>query len=422
MTVAFVVVAVVAVREHRDALHTIAHSSAKSVVAAQQIATSLEDMDANAANALLNPQQKQQSIKAYQESRKAMTDAMVDAAHNITFEPEEEQIKKLADESNDYGSRVESAFSLPTANGVALGKYLSAADLLDKRLMGRAVELDRINRDELDKSYRSIQTISVVQRGLVWIVGLAALGLLLRVQFFLSERMHRTLNPLCLAATLLTAGLLLYTNHAISTAFEKIEVVKTDAFDSIHSLWRAKAVAYEANARESRYLLDKQGAAADESRFMELSKMMASNTDQLAIVTQPGRVSKPAATLTGLLPDELRSISFPGEREAVVDAASNWLTYLKIDGQIRMLEGTGQHDKAVALCLGEEAGQSNWAFKGFIDSIEKALKINQDQFEMATEKGLEALQNFEIIAPLMGLLAALACLFGVLPRIREYSA
>ena len=416
LALAFVITAVVAVRQHRAALKAIANDSAKSVIAAERIAASLADMDASAANALLSPQQKQDAIAAYDKSREQMTDALVEAARNITFDGEEKEIKALAKNSGIYGERVEAAFTLQNINApAAVAKYLTAAQLLDKTLMPGARNVDKINRDELDSSFKDIGRNSAIQTTLVWLTGLVMLAVLLRIQFFLSAKMRRTLNPLCVLATVLTAGMLLYTSHALSLVSHEIKVVKADAFESIHSLWQAKAIAYEANAQESRYLLDKQDAVSHQARFMDLVKAISNDPERL--VQLKGKTTD----ATGFLAEELKNITFPGERKAAFGAAEWWAKYIQIDNRIRAFERAGQHDQALRLCLGEEANQSNWAFNGFIGALDEVLKINQDAFDQAAAAGFQALDKFEWIAIVMGLAAALACLFGVLPRVREYT-
>ena len=419
---AFVITSVVAVREHRKALDLIANQSAKSVIAAERMASALADMDANAANGLLSPQQKQLAIDGYNKSRGMMTDALVDAARNITFSGEEKEVKALATASGVYGARVEAAFTLQNVAGsAAVAQYLKAAQLMDASLLPAARKLDDINRSELDGSYGSIGKISVIQRALVWLTGLAMLAVLFRMQFFLSERMRRTLNPLCVIATALTAGLLLYTNYALSTASHQIEVVKSDAFESVHLLWKAKATAFEANAQESRFLLDKQGALNHQAYFDGVSKAISNDPAKLLGMVNTFQKLRPAGDMKGFLADELRNVTFEGEHDAAVKAVEWWLKYIQIDSRMRALERSGQHDQAVQLCLGEEANQSNWAFEGFIKALDQTLEINQKEFDQAAQRGFDALSRFEMIAPIVGLIAALACLFGVLPRIREYS-
>lgn len=420
LALTFVIASIVAVRDHRDALKSIAVDSAKSVIAAEQMAAALADMDANAANGLLSPLQRVTSVAAYNKARGQMTDALVDAAQNITFNGEKEQIKLLAKESGVYGERVESAFTLQNSNPAAgLTRYLSAALLMDKSLLPGARNIDKINRDQLDASYQTIGRNSTIQLGLVWLAGLGLLVVLLRIQFFLSERMRRTLNPLCIVSMILAAGFLLYTHHALTTVTYEIKVVKADAFESIHALWQTKAKAYEANAQESRFLLDRQFAASHEKRFNQLAKEISNDPEKLLAATIK---TGPPADATGFLADELRNVTFSGERAAAAKAVDWWTKYIQIDLRIRALELAGQHDQALQLCLGEEANQSNWAFNGFIGSLDDVLKINQSEFDQALASGFNVLSGFEITAPVMGLLAALACLFGVLPRIREYSA
>jgi len=420
LALVFVTASIVAVREHRDALHVIANQSARSVIAAEQMAAGLADMDANAANGLLT---KQASEAAYDASRKLMSDALVDAAHNMSFSGEEEQIKALAKDSGIYSARVEAAFTLQSSNmTAAVAQYLKAAQLMDVSLMPGARNVDAINRKELDEGYKSIQRVSLIQTALVWITGLAMLAVLLRVQFFLSERMRRTLNPLCLLATLMIGGLLFYTTFALSTSTHQIEVVKSDAFESLHLLWQAKAVAYEANAQESRFLLDRQGAAKHQARFVELANQIAEGGTKLLDAVKTSRTAKPSTAIKGLLADELRNVTFYGERESGVDAVVWWAKYRDIEAKIWGMEVAGQHDKAQEIAHGSEPGQSNWAFNGFISAIDSTLAINQKAFDEASNRGFAILQHFEATASVIGLMAALACLFGVLPRIREYTA
>ena len=168
-----------------------------------------------------------------------------------------------------------------SAGSAAVVQYLRAAQLMDESLIPGAQKVDEINRNELNRSYESVGRISLFQRVLVWLTGLGMLAILLRAQFYLSNRMRRTFNPLCLVATALTAGLLLYTNQVLSTASHEIDVVKADAFESVHLLWKTKATAYGANAKESRFLLDKQGAASHLATFDALTSAISSDPAKL---------------------------------------------------------------------------------------------------------------------------------------------
>ena len=56
-----------------------------------------------------------------------------------------------------------------------------------------------------------------------------------------------------------------------SNGAEYFRAAKQDAFDSILALSKARAVSYDANADESRYLLDPQRANRYEQAFLEKS-------------------------------------------------------------------------------------------------------------------------------------------------------
>jgi hypothetical protein len=322
-----------------------------------------------------------------------------------------------------YDARVEAAFTLQStkAPALALAQYLSAANLMDNSLIQVARKVDVLKRKELDDGYRRINEVSLIQRTIVWITGILLMVILLRIQFYLTERMRRTLNPLCLLATLFAAVMLLYTNHALSVADDHTKIAKESAFDSIHALWLAKAMAYEADTRESRYLLDQKNADAQDRAFREIASQISNDPVQLlAAVKKSGK--NPPESSKGFLAHELRNITFYGERAAAIKTVEAWIAYLAIDDSIRRFEQAGQHDKALELCLGNGENQANWAFDRFINALDQTIDINQTQFDKSASLGFEALNNYEIVGPVMALLAVLACFFGVLPRIREYSA
>jgi len=87
--------------------------------------------------------------------------------------------------------------------------------------------------------------------------------------------MRRVLNPLLLAATLAALGSLVYSVSAMQQEQRQLKVAKEDAFDSIHALWRARAVSYWANSDESRYLLDHAQAVRHARDFFTKSGLLA---------------------------------------------------------------------------------------------------------------------------------------------------
>lgn len=410
-----------AVHSQRDALREIADHSARNVIAAQNLAVALADMDANAANALLAPKQTQAAVEAYNKARGQMTAAILTAAGNAAYEGEDPLLKEIAAKSAEFVARVQAAYTLQSSGtSGSTAQYLRAAELLDSEIAPAVTKLAKLNQDALNQAYETVQRSATVGRAFVWFFALALLGVLFTVQMYLSERMRRTLNPLLLVSTLMAFALLLYTNHALGTASHQLQVVKEDSFHSVQALLQAKAAAYDANARESRFLLDTKAAAKHLAAFEKSAGSLTKDPAALLVVAKSRKT--PSKEVTGFLADEMRNITFSGERDAITEAIQYWVKYIAIDQQIRTLEQAGKHDKAIALCVGVAEEESNWAFDKFVAAIDKTYAINQQEFDRASELGQSALARFETLASTISVLICLTCLLGLRPRIREYSS
>ena len=105
-----------------------------------------------------------------------------------------------------------------------------------------------------------------------------------------------------------------------------------------------------------------------------------------------------------------------------MESIRTWVAYVKIDNKIRALNREGKTKEALELCIGSKPGQSNWAFEQFEKSVRKTIEINQSEFDKAADTGFSRLAGFEVITPVVTLLCALLGYFGLIVRIREYSA
>lgn len=118
--------------------------------------------------------------------------------------------------------------------------------------------------------------------------------------------------------------------------------------------------------------------------------------------------------------NELNNITFAGDREAAVDTLSNLGVYLDIDQRIRQLQQSGKHKQAIALCVGNNPGESNWAFDQFKDANQKTIDINQATFDKAVDQGFKDVDGFETSTPVVVAAIALLTLLGLRPRLKEY--
>ena len=300
--------------------------------------------------------------------------------------------------------------------------YINAARILDAELLPAADALDKANLDMLESAYAAQGSRSGRSRAFVAVAAVLPIAGMLWLSVFLSRRTNRTLNPGLALAALVTAALLIYCLQATGRGQRALKVAKEDAFTSMHALWRARAVAYSANADESRYLLDAGNAARHEAAFFEkvaaVAKVPAGNTIEQFAPKLPASGKAPG--FTGFLANELANITFIGEDEAARGALRWFGVYARVDMFIRRLAREKKYAEAVALCTGAREGESNWAFDRFDKALSSTMDINQREFDKAVDSGFRALDGFEWRASLMALLAGMLTVWGLLRRIQEY--
>ncbi len=408
---------------HRAGMQKIGRDTALSIIAAQHIKSALADMDANAANELLSEgTQADNAVQAYEKRRKEASEELIAAAQNITYgNAERDPILRIQLGLGTYEARIQKARDLrQEGNEGWIAAYGIAADLIDRELLPATDALDQANLDELNRAYESQHGRSVASRGLIVVAALIVLAVLALVQLFLTGRTHRLINLPLLLATCLIVGLTYYGVRVLAQAQHSLKVAREDAFTSIHALWRARALAYAANADESRYLLDRQNAPKHEQDFFTkrdaLAKLPEGATFESVAQMRRSRVSG----FTGYLADELNNITFPGEREGALATLHSFSIYLIVDGQIRALERGGHHKEAVALCTGSKPGESNWAFEQFDNALDRTLTVNQTAFDRAIADGFTKLTHFELKMSIGVVITGILTLLGLMQRIREY--
>lgn len=90
------------------------------------------------------------------------------------------------------------------------------------------------------------------------------------------------MNPALAAATVLAIAFVAVTLTRLNAESGRLDVPKQDAFDSIQALTLARAVSYDANADESRYLVDPGRAAQYQQSFLAKSQQVV-NVGQAGI-------------------------------------------------------------------------------------------------------------------------------------------
>jgi hypothetical protein len=301
----------------------------------------------------------------------------------------------------------------------ALASYEAATDLMHNRILPAANELDKANYGFLKAEYEKQQFRSEGAEVAVALVALALGWALVWAQVFLFRRTRRIVNVPLFAATLVTLGFGGYLVFTIATAREDLRVAKQDAFESIHALWQARAIAYDANGDESRFLLGGPHVASFEQAYKDKVKKLATVPQPDAAMLAFKDVPK---SYQGYFADEMRNITFHGERDAAIAMISAFAAYDKIDTKLRALERSGKHLDAVELCIGSKDYESNAAFERFDEALQKVIAINRKEFDRTVDEGEHALVVAGVVLPVACLLIGFLALFGIRPRLREYAA
>lgn len=412
-------------RVHRNAIETIGRDTAPGIVAAQQIKLALADMDVASAIDLMNSAPvATASRNGYEISRIAVAKALIDAAQSVRYGGEQrDPIERIQQMLGEYNARVQRALDLHDDKSPAvLTAWGEAANLMDTNLIPAADALDAADTRHLNEAYRSQAAYSIATRVVVFVFGIMLLVTLLSLQTFLADRTRRILNLPLLAATFAGVGFTIWSLTVLGTEERDLKIARQDAFVSIHALWKARATVAAAVDDEDRLLLDRGKQPRDASDFDRNTAMLMAIPAGLTVqqIADNGMNPHGPVGFTGYFADELNNIAFPGERDAAVQTIVDWGEFLRIGGEVRRLELAGKHADALALWTGGQPGQAAYAYRQFLDALNRTISINQRAFDAAIADGFDSLSNFEAKATGAAALIALLVVAGFMQRIAEY--
>jgi hypothetical protein len=262
----------------------------------------------------------------------------------------------------------------------------------------------------------------------VVILGILLAAALLALQLYLAARFRRLLNPALAVATVLTIAFAAVAVTRLNAESSRLDVAKQDAFDSIQALTLARAVSYDANADESRYLVDPGRAAQYQQSFLAKSQQIVnvgpvgtSGYDAaLAADIAAYQRDNSVVRFGGYLGAEFRNITFPGERRAAVAALLAFQRYERDDRTLRAL-ATRSPGAAVGYDIGTAPSQSDGAFNQYDAALSSVIAINSSAFTSAVADGEDGAVGWEAGFPALGLLLIVALTHaGVRPRLDEY--
>ncbi|MFI5778057.1 hypothetical protein [Nocardia sp. NPDC051570] len=423
---------VVAVGAHRVHAGTtlLGQRIAPGVAATEDLSFALADMDAQLANVLLAggdsglTRVRADALNTYDQRR---TQADADLRQAAALAGADPDAQRILDTVLDQFGRYEALAAnvmLLSANGhdpagrpapPVLDLYRQATDLM-ATILPTAHRLTESNDHVLGDAYAAAR--GDARTALIWlaVLGIGLLAALAGLQIMLRLTVRRRLNPPLLVATALALGLILGGAVTNSAADGQLRVAKQDAFDSLIALQQARAIGYDANADESRYLLDPDRAAQYTQAFLTKSQELA-DLKATTLPTYYPALDRAIATdsgIGGLFGDELRNITFAGEGDAARRTLTAFATYEHDDRAMRSISDLRQ---AISL----DTGGSNSDFAAYNKELDAVIAINQRGFDDAIRAGGSVLTGWTGWIP-FGLTALIAAgvLLGVRPRLAEY--
>ena len=429
---------------------SIGSRDAPEVDASTGLYFSLNDMDAQVANVLLVGSDRAlavgraQDLAIYQQDRKTADRDLQQAAVVAAGDASAQQaLRSVLDGLGGYEALAADAILTDQQAGSAqerparqhgrppaasLTYYRQATDLMSTSILPRVSALTSINSSTLDAAYQAKRSDALTGIWLVAALGAVLLASVAGLQVYLAARYRRLLSPALAAATLAGLGLVIAGSAQLAAEAGHLRVAKVEAFDSISALTQARAVSYDANADESRYLVDPGRAARYQQAFLTKSQRLADVGNAgifrydaaLAADIRAYQANHADVRFGGYLGAEFRNITFPGERAAAERALADYQVYERDDRALRAMAKTNLL-AAVEFDTGTAPGQSDWAFNQYSAALTSVITINHDAFSRAVQAGQAGTSGWTGVFPAAGvLLIVVLTVIGVRPRLAEY--
>jgi hypothetical protein len=308
----------------------------------------------------------------------------------------------------------------------ARSSYRAATTLLATTVLPRAqAVIDEQNRG-LTADYGRANRRTIVTRIALVAADALLIAVLVVLQIFLGRRFRRDLNPCLLGATAVVAGLLLAGLVVLGQHGRRLHTQQHDAFDSIVALTRARALSYDANADESRFLLDPDPAyersfLAKTQQILQLPGATLDTYDQrLGLAWTAYQRDHRQVGWGGSFGAEFRNLTFRGERGAAEATVAEFQAYQLDDRGIRELASTGRRAEALRLCTSYAPGGSNYAFDRYDRALTGIIAINTRAYGAAVDDDRRDLGRWRWVPGIAALVVLTLLVAGVRPRLAEY--
>ncbi len=429
-------------------------ASTDEVAATNDLYFRLNDMDAQAADALLvgfHPTvdvpasvNAAASVSTYETDRAAADrDLQKIAADSALADP----YARLLDALGGYEALIGQAFYIDQGDEAqgpakppaeALSAYQRASSTMHTSVLPIASTITATDSARVDGQYAADRGDARTYAVLALVAGLVVLVALAATNRYVARRFRRMLTPALAAVAVVTLAVAGAGAAVLLHEAGQFKVAKQDAFDSINALTRARAVSYDANADESRWLLD-HTAALQDSFFAKVSQVAAvPGVSAAAAGSDPdiyyAGLKSAAAHLTldagansvahvkvgGFLGTELNNVTFPAEAQGAAATLTDFDVYVRDDAVIRGDASRNDLAGAVTFDVGTRPGQSNYDYYQYDQALTHIIAINEGAFAGAIADGQVGLGIWVWLPYAAGVLVLVLVGAALYPRLREY--
>ncbi len=399
----------------RDAAKAIGRDAEPSVALALRMAATLSDMDAaSLADSLTDDGSATGTSLRFQEGRDQLAADLIEAARNVTYgEAEAGPLRTLLRQVVLYQQAVAEARYIGAGDPFITLRRVQWASRVNRNFaIPAAQELAAANAQELERRYAAYRAGSLLHGLGAGAGGFALLVVaLLLVQRWLAGRTRRILNPALAGATLVAAAAGLWFATAVLVIRDDLRIAKSDAYDSLHILFEAKAAANTMRSAGSLWLLDK---LAREEAQADM------NQAALALTGAPMARIDTSARIGGLLGQELGNITFgEAEREAAIASVARLADAAAAIRAAQALEPR-DHTSAVATWLSARPGGGAAAFAGLQSALDRTIGVNQDAFDRRVTTALHGAGLMPWVSSVALAVVALFSTAGLWRRLRDY--
>ena len=364
------------------------------LVEAETIYSALADADTTAAQAFLAGGLEPTDLtRRYEADLERANTALTSAARRT---PENgrsaEAIKRLSTDVSRYAALVASARA-NNRQGLPVGaSYLSSASTLSRdSLQPQAQALFQAAQEEVGDGYGAAR--SSWWTALLVLLLLALLVALVLAQRYLSRSTHRTFNMPLVAATIVSALLVLVTGVVLAGQRAHLADADTDGSAPVALLAETRIAALRERGDEALTLAARSGEGPLEAAFD------ATTTPLNRLLAEAGTAVDGSAG------------------RAVESATAQHLAYVNAHDQVRKLDNNGDYDGAVALAIGAPTSKT---FTSLTNNIGRALEDRKDAFSAEIGAAGRGLGLLTVLGPLLALVVCGLAFAGIRARLEEY--